>query len=231
MKLDDQRRCPSRGWEEALARFERAGILPATLDFVSKSEIGRLGPFAGTIPPLPFGRGSQGNRPRTSKASPKGRQGGSSPANGPMTSLPAILLVGDLLQPLDDLAVELFLDGDVGHRRGRRRPVPVLLAGREPDHVAGPDLLDRSAFALGPAAARGDDEGLAERMRVPCGPRARLDGEAGALNARRLGRLEERIDPHGAGEPIRRSPGGGLRADSLDVHCRGSSRVKFYSPK
>src|ERR1700756_5316817 len=45
--------------------------------------------------------------------------------------------------------------------------MPVLLAGREPDHITGPDLLDRSAFALSPAAARRDDEGLTERMRVP----------------------------------------------------------------
>ena len=48
-----------------------------------------------------------------------------------------VLLVADLLHPVDGLAVERFLDGDVRHRRGRRRAVPVLLAGREPDHVAG----------------------------------------------------------------------------------------------
>src|SRR3954469_20117584 len=55
-----------------------------------------------------------------------------------MTGSPLVLLVGDVLHPLDHLAVEPLLDGDVGHRRGGRRPVPVLLARREPDHVAGP---------------------------------------------------------------------------------------------
>ena len=48
-----------------------------------------------------------------------------------------ILVVGDLLHPVDDLAVERFGNGDVAHRRGRRRPMPMLLAGREPDDIAG----------------------------------------------------------------------------------------------
>ena len=93
-----------------------------------------------------------------------------------------VLFVADLFHPVDDLAVELFLNGDVRHGRGRRGAMPVLLAGREPDHIAGPDLLDRSALALSPAAAGRHDQGLTERMRMPCGPRARLEGDAGALN-------------------------------------------------
>ena len=92
------------------------------------------------------------------------------------------MFVADLFHPVDDLPVELFLNGDVRHGRGRRGPMPVLLAGREPDHVTRPDLLDRAAPALNPAAASRDDESLTERMRVPCGPRARLEGYAGALN-------------------------------------------------
>ena len=39
-----------------------------------------------------------------------------------------------------------FLNGDVRHGRGRRGAVPVLLARREPDHVARPDFLDRAAL-------------------------------------------------------------------------------------
>ena len=104
-------------------------------------------------------------------------------------------------------------------RRGRRRAVPVLLAGREPDDVAGPDLLDRAALALRPAAAGGDDQRLAERMRVPGGARAGLEGDAGAADARRVRRLEQRIDAHRAGEPLRRSLAGRLRAASLDFHA------------
>ena len=99
----------------------------------------------------------------------------------------AILLVADLLHPVDHLAVELFLNGDVGHGRGRRGAMPVLLAGREPDHVAGPDLLDRAALALHPAAAGRDDQRLPERMRVPGSASARLERDAGALDERRIG--------------------------------------------
>src|SRR6185369_2353071 len=54
----------------------------------------------------------------------------------------AVVVVAHLLHPLDRLAVELLLDGDVSHRGRRRRAVPVLLAARDPDHVARTDLLD-----------------------------------------------------------------------------------------
>ena len=66
----------------------------------------------------------------------------------------AVLLVADLFHPVDDLAVELFGDGDVAHRGRRRRAKPVLLAGRKPDNVAGADFLDWAAPALHPAATR-----------------------------------------------------------------------------
>jgi nicotinamidase-related amidase len=72
-----------------------------------------------------------------------------------------VLLVADVLEPVDGLAVELFLDGDVGHRRRRGAAVPMLFAGREPDHVAGTDFFDGAVPTLGPAAAGGDDERLA----------------------------------------------------------------------
>src|SRR3712207_283417 len=83
--------------------------------------------------------------------------------------LPAVLLVADRLHPGDRRAVQLLLDGDLAHGRGRRGAVPVLLARREPDHVTRADLPDRPALALGPAASGGDDQGLAERMGVPGG--------------------------------------------------------------
>src|SRR5271166_7019803 len=52
----------------------------------------------------------------------------------------AVLFVAHVLQPIDDLAVELFLDGDMRHGRGRRAAVPMFLARREPDHVARMDF-------------------------------------------------------------------------------------------
>ena len=41
---------------------------------------------------------------------------------------PPVLLVAYLLHPIDNLAVQLFLDRDMSHRRGGRGAVPVLLA-------------------------------------------------------------------------------------------------------
>ena len=81
-----------------------------------------------------------------------------------------VLLVADLFHPVDGFAVELFLNGDVRHGRGWRGAVPVLLTRREPDHVARPNFLDRPAPALCPAATGRHDQGLAQRMGVPCGP-------------------------------------------------------------
>src|SRR5437763_8973688 len=51
-----------------------------------------------------------------------------------------IFVVGHVLHPRDRRAVERFLDGDVGHRGGVGRTVPVLVMRRAPDHVAGADL-------------------------------------------------------------------------------------------
>ena len=63
---------------------------------------------------------------------------------------PAVLLVGDLFHPLDDLAVERFLNGDMRHGGSRRGTVPVPHAGWKPDDIAWPDFLDRAAFASAP---------------------------------------------------------------------------------
>ena len=81
-----------------------------------------------------------------------------------------VLFVAYVLQPIDDLAVELFLDGGMRHGRGRSGTVPMLLARREPDHVAGMDFLDRAALPLDPAATGRDDQGLPQRVGVPRRP-------------------------------------------------------------
>src|SRR5581483_11206905 len=88
-----------------------------------------------------------------------------------------VLIVGHVFEPLDGLAIELLLHGDVGHRGGRRRAVPVLFTRREPDDVARPDVFDRAAPALRASRAGGHDQGLTERMRVPRGARAGLEGD------------------------------------------------------
>jgi hypothetical protein len=102
----------------------------------------------------------------------------------------SVLFFADVFHPIDDLAIALFLDGDVRHARRRGAPMPVLLAGSNPDHITEPDLLDRSACALNPTPASNDDESLAERMRMPRGSRSRLEGYTGTLNTRRVGCLK-----------------------------------------
>src|SRR6266704_772650 len=87
----------------------------------------------------------------------------------------SVLFVADLLHPVDDLTVEFFLDGNMGHRSSRRRAMPMLFARRARDHIAGPDDLDRAAPALNQPAAGSHNQCLAKRVRVPCAP--------GALNS------------------------------------------------
>src|SRR3954447_22447789 len=124
--------------------------------------------------------------------------------------LALILLVADLLQPIHGLAVKRFLNGDMSHGGGWRGAVPVLLPGREPDHVAGPDLLDRPAPALRAAAAGRHDQGLPQGVGVPCGPGPRLERDARAGHTRRIGRLEQRVDAYGAREILAGPFAGGL---------------------
>jgi hypothetical protein len=94
----------------------------------------------------------------------------------------------------------------------------VLLAGREPNDIAGVDLFDRATPSLRASAAGRDDEGLAERMGVPCCARAGLEGDVCANRARGLRRVEERIDTHFTGEVVGGSRARGLRATGNDFH-------------
>ena len=93
---------------------------------------------------------------------------------------------------------------------------------------AGVNFFDGAIPALRPAATCGNDESLAERMSVPGGARSGLESYAGALNEGRIGSLKERIDAHGAGEPLGWSFGGRLRAGSLDFHF---SEFLWVSPR
>src|SRR5712691_5136681 len=83
-----------------------------------------------------------------------------------------VLFVADLLHPLDDFAVALFLNGDMGHGRGRRGAMPMLFFRRAPDHVARSYFHFWTAFALHPPTPRRDDQGLPKRVGVPCRPGA-----------------------------------------------------------
>src|SRR5258708_34585223 len=69
-------------------------------------------------------------------------------------SISAVLVIADLFHPLDVLAIELLLHRDVRQCRCRRCPMPVLLAWREPHHVAWLDHLNGAAPSPPPAGTR-----------------------------------------------------------------------------
>src|SRR5712675_1004175 len=113
----------------------------------------------------------------------------------------AVLLVADLFHPVDVFAVERFRNSDMRHRGRRCRAVPVFLAGWKPDDIAGTDFFDRSTLALRPAKAGRDDEGLTERMGVPHGAGAGLEGDVATADACGVADLKHRVDADRAGEP------------------------------
>src|SRR5438874_12717891 len=121
-----------------------------------------------------------------------------------------VLFVADLFHPVGGLAIETFLNGDVRHGCGRRGAVPMFLTRLEPDHVTRPNVLDRTSPALYPAAASRHDQGLAQRVAVPCCPSAGLERDTGADRACRIGRLEQGVNAYSAGKVLCRSFAGRL---------------------
>src|ERR1700719_266186 len=104
-------------------------------------------------------------------------------------------------------------------------PCQCFSPGGNHTKITRPDLLDRSALTLCPAAACHHNEGLAKRMSVPGGPRTGFESYTSALNKGRIECLEQGIDPYHAGEPLRRSVRGRLRANS----CLMSISVLLFS--
>src|SRR5438874_4688904 len=123
----------------------------------------------------------------------------------------------------------------MAHGRGLRRAVPVLLARRAYNDIAGANLAFRAVLAFHPAAAGGHDQPLAEGMRVPGAARAGLEGDERGRDAGRLCRREQRIDADSASEPVIRAFAGGLRAASFKLHkdvlSFGATRGRCVTPK
>ena len=80
--------------------------------------------------------------------------------------------------------------------------MPMFFVRWNPDDIAWPDLVDRSALGLKPADAREDIQRLAERMRMPIGPRTRLKRDACRDTPRRGLGLDDRILPDCAGKML-----------------------------
>jgi hypothetical protein len=62
--------------------------------------------------------------------------------------------------------------------------MPMAFTRLEPHDVAGTNLLDGAALALDASRTGRDDQCLAQRMGVPGGAGARLEGNDGAADAR-----------------------------------------------
>ena len=103
----------------------------------------------------------------------------------------------------DDIRAGLVgvLDGEVDELVSRGCAVPVELVGFDPDGVAGVDELGGLAFELDPAEAGDDVQCLAERVAVPGGAGAGLEGDACGFEAGRGFGVGERLKPDCAGEP------------------------------
>ena len=61
-----------------------------------------------------------------------------------------IVRVADLLEPIDRLAVERFLDGDMGHGCLGTGAVPVLFPGPEAHHITGQHSFERAVLFFAP---------------------------------------------------------------------------------
>src|SRR3954449_677945 len=131
-----------------------------------------------------------------------------------------VLLVGDVLEPGHVDAVLVLVQGEVDEPARRRRAMPMLLLRRDPDRVAGADLLDRAVPCLHPPDARDDVQRLPERMGVPGGARAGLERPPPRLDPRRLGSLDDRVLPHRPGEPFAAPAPRRDRNRPGDVHGR-----------
>src|SRR5215204_6482583 len=134
--------------------------------------------------------------------------------------LDGVLLVGDVLEPGHVDAVLVLVQGEVDEPARRRRAMPMLLVRRDPDRVAGADLLDRAVPFLHPPDAGDDVQRLPERMGVPGRARAGLERHPHRLDARRLGSLDDRVLPHGPGEPFAAPAPRRDRNRPGDVHGR-----------
>ena len=111
-----------------------------------------------------------------------------------------IRFAAHLFHPVRAPAADMFHNSDMRHGRGGRGAMPVLFAGLDPDNVARPDLPDRTTPASDKTAASRRDQCLAQRVRVPCRPSARFKRHQCAKNARRIRRVDQRINTHRSGE-------------------------------
>src|SRR2546428_3383903 len=131
---------------------------------------------------------------------------------------PEVFVITHLFHPIHGFSVELLCNRDVRHGRSRRSAVPMLLTWRAPHNVTRPNLLDRTSPALHETATGCDDQNLTPRMRMPCCSSARLEGHTPSEGTFGIGRLEQRVNAHGAREIFGGAFCRGLRTPSFNLH-------------
>src|SRR5579859_1657457 len=102
----------------------------------------------------------------------------------------AVLRVADLLHPIDGLAIERFHDANMRHRTIRRCTVPVLLSGRNPDHISLMNFFNGITPALYSPRAPSHNQDLAEWVRVPRGTCTGLECDESSRRTRWRSRLK-----------------------------------------
>ena len=78
-----------------------------------------------------------------------------------------VLFFRYFFQPLDVVPILFFSHGNMGHGNAGRGSVPVFDIWREPDRIAGADLLNRPTLHLNPADPSRNDQSLPQRMGMP----------------------------------------------------------------
>src|SRR6478609_2399383 len=82
-------------------------------------------------------------------------------------SLSLVLVFAHLFHPINDLAVQLFLCGNVCHCDCWRRAMPMFFSRRKPYHITRANFFNRASLLLYPSEAGGHNQRLTEGMRVP----------------------------------------------------------------
>ncbi len=134
-----------------------------------------------------------------------------------------------MLKPCDRASVKGLLDGNMRHRAVGARAVPVPLIWLKDDDIPGFNWFNRTAIALNPAKASGNNQRLPQWMRMPGGPRAGRKRDICTPDAGWLPRLRVALYSDTAGEPLRRT-NANCAITRLDNFHSTATVWQFYDP-
>ena len=91
-----------------------------------------------------------------------------------------VLFFRYFFQPLNVVPILFFCHENMSHANAGRGSVPVFDVWREPDRIAGKDLLNRPTLHLNSADPSRNDQSLPQRMGMPCRTGSRLESDVSA---------------------------------------------------